>query len=318
MQFRHGADGSDLPALLFLTLDVVCSSEGSKKSSDEDKREEKKIFTRWGFWKQARGGESPLSPIKILSKLQKIGNNLSPGKQEKAHEFLRYAVETMQYVFLKEAHAAGPFAEETTLRLVDIFTPRQQQFLGFKIKCLHKSELMMDLSVEIDGDIGSLEEALAQVIAYEKAKKKLMILEGPDFLTVVLKCFQSDNFGKLSKPIYFPELLDIFPYMSDTNHSDHPVYSLYAVIGSKLMAAMFSRFNWRLDSLRPVSNNGGRKSKERRNLAAIPLRHDNSKDRDMEKSLLPRVDWSSGSLSSMFSSSDTTSSCSTKDSSGHY
>ncbi|EFH48601.1 hypothetical protein ARALYDRAFT_911000 [Arabidopsis lyrata subsp. lyrata] len=116
---------------------------------------------------KARGGESPLSPIKILSKLQKIGNNLSPGKQEKAHEFLRYAVETMQYVFLKEAHAAGPFAEETTLRLVDIFTPRQQQFLGFKIKCLHKSELMMDLSVEIDGDIGSLEEALAQVIAYE-------------------------------------------------------------------------------------------------------------------------------------------------------
>lgn len=36
--------------------------------------------------------------------------------------------------------------------------------------CLHKSErpeLMMDLTVEIDGDIGSLEEALAQFTAYE-------------------------------------------------------------------------------------------------------------------------------------------------------
>ncbi|EFH48602.1 hypothetical protein ARALYDRAFT_911001 [Arabidopsis lyrata subsp. lyrata] len=143
-----------------------------------------------------------------------------------------------------------------------------------------------------------------------------MILEGPDFLTVVLKCFQSDNFGKLSKPIYFPELLDIFPYMSDTNHSDHPVYSLYAVVVHlDAMNTSFSGHYVCLDSLRPVSNNGGRKSKERRNLAAIPLRHDNSKDRDMEKSLLPRVDWSSGSLSSMFSSSDTTSSCSTKDSS---
>jgi ubiquitin carboxyl-terminal hydrolase 36/42 len=57
-----------------------------------------------------------------------------------------------------------------------------------------------------------------------------MILEGPNILTVVLKRFQSDNFGKLSKPIHFPELLDISPYMSDPNHGDHPVYSLYAVV----------------------------------------------------------------------------------------
>lgn len=38
------------------------------------------------------------------------------------------------------------------------------------MKCLHKSErteLMMDLTVEIGGDIGSLEEALAQFTAYE-------------------------------------------------------------------------------------------------------------------------------------------------------
>lgn len=38
------------------------------------------------------------------------------------------------------------------------------------MKCLHKSEqseLMMDLTVEIDGDIGSLQEALAQFTAYE-------------------------------------------------------------------------------------------------------------------------------------------------------
>ncbi|CAH8272554.1 unnamed protein product [Arabidopsis lyrata] len=84
------------------------------------------------FVKTARGGESPLSPIKILSILQKIGKHLGPGKEEDAHEFLRSiflqrrvtlffhknarcAVETMQSVFLKEAHAAGLFVEETTL-----------------------------------------------------------------------------------------------------------------------------------------------------------------------------------------------------------
>ncbi|KAG7549741.1 Papain-like cysteine peptidase superfamily [Arabidopsis thaliana x Arabidopsis arenosa] len=67
--------------------------------------------------------------------------------------------------------------------------------------------------------MGSLEEALAQFTAYEvldganrctsyqKAQKKLMILEGPNILTVVVKRLQSDNFGKLSKPINFPKLL---------------------------------------------------------------------------------------------------------------
>lgn len=321
---------------------------------------------------KARGGESPLSPIKILSKLQKIGKHLGPGKEEDAHEFLRCAVDTMQSVFLKEAPAAGPFAEETTLVGLTF-----GGYLHSKIKCmacLHKSErpeLMMDLTVEIDGDIGSLEEALAQFTAYEvldgenryfcgrcksyqKAKKKLMILEGPNILTVVLKRFQSDNFGKLSKPIHFPELLDISPYMSDPNHGDHPVYSLYAVVVHlDAMSTLFSGHyvcyiktldgDWfkiddsnvfpvqletvllegaymllyARDSPRPVSKNGGRKSKQRRNLAAIPSRKGNKKQRDGDNnSLLPRVDWSSGSLSSMFSSSDTTSSCSTKDSSG--
>ncbi|VVB18128.1 unnamed protein product [Arabis nemorensis] len=319
---------------------------------------------------KARGGESPLSPIKILSKLQKIGKHLGPGKEEDAHEFLRCAVDTMQSVFLKEADATGPFAEETTLVGITF-----GGYLHSKIKCMkclrksEQSELMMDLTVEIDGDIGSLQEALTQFTAYEvldgenryfcgrcksyqKAKKKLMILEGPNILTVVLKRFQSDNFGKLSKPIHFPELLDISPYMSKPNHGT--VYSLYAVVVH--LDAMSTSFSghyvcyiktlhgdwfriddsnvfpvqletvlqegaymllYARDSPRPVNKNGGRKPKERRNLAAIPSRHDNNKkQRDGSSILLPRVDSSSGSLSSLFSSSDTTSSCSTKDSSG--
>ncbi|CAN8264252.1 unnamed protein product [Cochlearia groenlandica] len=322
---------------------------------------------------KSRRGETPLSPIKILSRLQKIGKHLGPGKEEDAHEFLRCAVDTMQSVFLKEADATGQFAEETTLVGLTF-----GGYLHSKIKCmkcLHKSErseLMMDLTVEIDGDIGSLQEALTQFTAYEildgenqyfcgrcksyqKARKKLLILEGPNILTVVLKRFQSDNFEKLSKPIYFPEILDISPYMSNPNHGDHHTYSLYAVV-VHLDATSFSGHyvcyiktlhgDWfkiddsnvfpvqvetvllegaymllyARDSPRAVSKNGGRKSKERRSLAAIPSRQDNNnnnkKQRDSSSGVLERVDLSSGSLSSMFSSSETTSSCSTKDSSG--
>lgn len=48
---------------------------------------------------------------------------------------------------------------------------------------------------------------------------------------MILFFMQSDNFGKLSKPIRFPERLDISPYMSSPNPGDHhPVYSLYAVV----------------------------------------------------------------------------------------
>ncbi|XWS33387.1 hypothetical protein CRYUN_Cryun22dG0077900 [Craigia yunnanensis] len=196
---------------------------------------------------KAKEGESPLSPIQILSKIQKIGSNLGPGKEEDAHEFLRYAVDAMQSVCLKNARAAGPLAEETSLVGLTF-----GGYLHSKIKCmkcLGKSEWyerMMDLTVEIDGDIGSLEEALAQFTAteildgenkyhcsrcksYVKARKKLTVLEAPNILTIVLKRFQSGNFGKLNKSVQFPEVLDLAPYMSGTSDKA-AVYNLYAVV----------------------------------------------------------------------------------------
>ncbi|KAK6237921.1 hypothetical protein QUC31_003390 [Theobroma cacao] len=196
---------------------------------------------------KAKEGESPLSPIRILSKIQKIGSHLGPGKEEDAHEFLRYAVDAMQSVCLKEARAAGPLAEETTLVGLTF-----GGYLHSKIKCMkclgksERYERMMDLPVEIDGDIGSLEEALAQFTAteildaenkyhcsrcksYVKARKKLTVLDAPNILTIVLKRFQSGNFGKLNKSVQIPEVLDLAPYMSGTSDKA-AVYNLYAVV----------------------------------------------------------------------------------------
>ncbi|XP_062154833.1 ubiquitin carboxyl-terminal hydrolase 17 [Alnus glutinosa] len=195
----------------------------------------------------AREGYSPLSPIGILSKIHKIGSNLGHGREEDAHEFLRYAVDTMQSVCLKEVGTGVPLAEETTLVGLTF-----GGYLRSKIrcmKCLGKSERyerMMDLTVEIDGNIGTLEEALTQFTAtetldrdnkyycgrcktYEKAKKKLTILESPNILTIVLKRFQSGNFEKLNKSIQFPVVLDMAPYISGVGDKS-PSYSLYAVV----------------------------------------------------------------------------------------
>ncbi|KAL1569680.1 ubiquitinyl hydrolase 1 [Salvia divinorum] len=152
---------------------------------------------------------SPLSPVGLLSHIQPIG------REEDAHEFLRNVVDKMQSICLEEAGVSGSFAEDSTLMGLTF-----GGYLRSKIKCtkcLGRSERhdrMLDLTVEIDGEIYTLEQALAQFTSsetlggddkykcnrcksYEKAKKKLTMLEAPNVLTVVLKRFLSGNFEKL-------------------------------------------------------------------------------------------------------------------------
>ncbi|OMO50719.1 Peptidase C19, ubiquitin carboxyl-terminal hydrolase 2, partial [Corchorus capsularis] len=209
---------------------------------------------------KAKDGKSPLSPIGILSQLQNIGSQLANGKEEDAHEFLRYAIDAMQSVCLKEAgvDSSGCSEEETTLIGLTF-----GGYLRSKIKCTkcqgksERHERMMDLTVEIEGDIGTLEEALRRFTAteildgenkyqccrcksYEKAKKKLTILEAPNVLTIALKRFQSGKFGKLNKAIRFPEILNLAPYMSGTSDKS-PIYRLYGVVVHlDIMNAAFS------------------------------------------------------------------------------
>ncbi|CAN4122377.1 unnamed protein product [Withania somnifera] len=198
---------------------------------------------------KAKDGYSPLSPSSIISHLESIGSNLGNGREEDAHEFLRYVIDTMQSICLKEAGvtAPGSFEEETSL--VGLMFGG---YLRSKIECMRcggkseRQERMMDLTVEIDGDIGTLEEALKQYThtetldgenkyqcgrckSYEKAKKKLKVVEAPNVLTIALKRFQSGKFGKLNKTIKFPEILNLALYMSGTSDKS-PVYQLYGVV----------------------------------------------------------------------------------------
>ncbi|XP_026394478.1 ubiquitin carboxyl-terminal hydrolase 17-like [Papaver somniferum] len=198
---------------------------------------------------KVKEGKWTLSPNGIVSHLHKIGSHLVHGKQEDAHEFLRFSIDKMQSICLKEAgeKAGRPRAEETTL-IGLIFGG----YLRSKIRCMkchekfEREERMMDLTVEIQGDISTLEEALGQFTAteildgenkyhcsrcksYEKAKKRLTVLHAPNVLTIALKRFQSGKFGKLNKAVRFPEVLNLAPYMSGTSDKS-PIYSLYAVV----------------------------------------------------------------------------------------
>ncbi|GMI89653.1 hypothetical protein HRI_002634700 [Hibiscus trionum] len=209
---------------------------------------------------KAKDGRSPLSPIGILSQLHNIGSQLSSGKEEDAHEFLRYAIDAMQSVCLKEAGVVSSSCLEEESTLIGLTFGGYLRSKIKCIKCLGKSERherMMDLTVEIEGDIRTLEEALRRFTrteildgenkyqcsrckSYEKAKKKLTILEAPNILTIALKRFQSGKFGKLNKAIRFPEILNLAPYMSGASDKS-PIYKLYGVVVHlDIMNAAFS------------------------------------------------------------------------------
>ncbi|XP_031392003.1 ubiquitin carboxyl-terminal hydrolase 18-like isoform X2 [Punica granatum] len=197
---------------------------------------------------KAKEGESPVSPFGIVSRLEDIGSQLSNGREEDAHEFLRYTIDAMESICLMGSRIPpGSLEEDTTLVGLTF-----GGYLRSKIRCTNcqskseRHERMMDLTVEIDGDIGTLEEALRRFTlaetldgenkyhcsrcgSYEKARKKLTILEAPNVLTIVLKRFQTGKLGKLTKSIRYPEILDLAPYMSGTSDKS-PIYRLYGVI----------------------------------------------------------------------------------------
>ncbi|XP_059286606.1 ubiquitin carboxyl-terminal hydrolase 18 [Lycium ferocissimum] len=199
---------------------------------------------------RASQGRQPFLAVSRLSRLPNIGGNLTCGKQEDAHEFMRFAIDTMQLVSLDEfggEKAVPPSTQETTL-IQHIFGGHlQSQVICTKCNNLsNQLENMMDLTVEIHGDAESLEECLDQFTAeecmdgenmykcdrcndYVKAWKWLMIRKAPNILTIALKRFQRGRFGKLNKMVTFPETLDLCPYMIEAGDGND-IFKLYAVI----------------------------------------------------------------------------------------
>ena len=186
----------------------------------------------------------PFSPINILFRLPNIGGNLGYGRQEDAHEFMRFAIDTMQSVCLDEfggEKAVEPASQETT-KIQHIFGGRlRSQVICAKCnKISNHFENMMGLTVEIHGDAVSLEECLDQFTDkewlhgenmykcdrcnnYVKSWKRLTIQRAPNVLTIALKRFQSGRYGKLNKRVTFPEM------MSEGGDGTD-VYKLYAVV----------------------------------------------------------------------------------------
>lgn len=187
---------------------------------------------------------SAIKPVSIVQRLKYINKSFQYGRQEDAHEFLRYVIDHMWKACLTNldiktnSSKLDPRIKETTA-INHIFGGyHRSQVLC--MSCNNRSntfDYFMDFILDIRG-AKSLEEALKKFTQPETlqdenayrcgkckrkvtARKRFSVFKAPNVATFQLKRFDSDRIfgGKVTKFISYPEELDLGPYMSDTSQS---------------------------------------------------------------------------------------------------
>ncbi|KAL6570561.1 Ubiquitin carboxyl-terminal hydrolase 25 [Orobanche gracilis] len=202
------------------------------------------------------------APLKINSYLRVYGEHFHTGRQEDAHEFLRYVIDACHNTCLRikklqqQQQQRGKFG---TANGGDISwsaeTVVKETFGGelqSQVKCLscgvesNKIDEIMDISIDIL-HCGSLREALQKFFQPEvldgnnkykcdncknlvSARKQMSIHQAPNVLVVQLKRFEGMSGGKVDKSIAFDETLVLSSHMSKGNKDAHPEYNLFGTI----------------------------------------------------------------------------------------
>lgn len=186
-------------------------------------------------------------PQMMLQKLKMIAKHMRWGRQEDAHEFLRYLVDGLQRACLNGHVRLDKFSKETTV-INQIFGG----FLRSQVQCMKCSarsntyDPFMDLSLDIK-NVYTVEDALAKFVKAETldsdnaykcdkcqqkvpAQKRFSIHKTPNVLTLQLNRFDYHRMaGKINRHIQFPEKLNIRPYMSQ-KQGEPIYYYLYGVL----------------------------------------------------------------------------------------
>ncbi|CAE6470212.1 unnamed protein product [Rhizoctonia solani] len=177
----------------------------------------------------------------IINNINKIAKGMRQGRQEDAHEFLRYSVDALQrsalaiYSSTSTKHPNPnkiPHALAETSWVHSIFGGRLRSRVSCRT-CHHCSDTfdsLLDLSIEIVR-VNSLANALSQFVkpevlsgedAYrcEKCKKPvtaekfMTVHEAPVCLTIHLKRFSPIG-RKIGHQMSYPEVLDLQKFMSE-------------------------------------------------------------------------------------------------------
>ncbi|KFB51743.1 AGAP007521-PA-like protein [Anopheles sinensis] len=181
---------------------------------------------------ESQSNQGAIRPHLVYSKLRLVCKHLVPGRQEDAHEFLRYLVEAMEKSYLgrfKNSKELDQYSKETT--------PLNQILGGYlrsEVKCptcchisttfQHFEDLLLDIR-----KANSIDEALEVYFARERleengykceackrrvaATKQFSLERAPFALCIQLKRFSVMG-GKINKHVELRSRLDLTPYSS--------------------------------------------------------------------------------------------------------
>ncbi|KAI4333390.1 hypothetical protein L6164_018212 [Bauhinia variegata] len=192
------------------------------------------------------------APLRIQSCLRIFAEHFRSGRQEDAHEFLRYVIDACHNTCLrlkklrrKGCDVAGG-SGNTVVK--EIFGGTLQS----QVKCLscgkesNKVDEIMDMSLDVFHS-NSLKDALQKFFQPEvldgnnkykcencmklaAAKKQMSILQAPNVLVIQLKRFESIFGGKIDKSIAFEEVLVLSSFMCKASQDPQPEYTLIGTI----------------------------------------------------------------------------------------
>ncbi|XP_059661342.1 ubiquitin carboxyl-terminal hydrolase 25 [Cornus florida] len=200
------------------------------------------------------------TPSKINSCLRIFAEHFRFGRQEDAHEFLRYVIDACHNTCLrlkklqqqrrKVANGSGGGGEGLSGSTVvkEIFGGALQS----QVKCLscgsesNKVDEIMDISLDVVHS-SSLKESLHKFFQPEvldgnnkykcenckklvTARKQMSILQAPNVLVIQLKRFDGIYGGKIDKAIAFEEVLVLSSYICKASQDPHPEYNLFGTI----------------------------------------------------------------------------------------
>lgn len=198
------------------------------------------------------------TPGKIIAGLKIFAEHFRLGRQEDAHEFLRYVIDACHTTCLrlkKLQQQRRKFVSNGGADGVSGSTVVKEIFGGAlqsQVKCLacgnesNKVDEIMDISIDVLSS-SSLKEAFQKFFQPEildgnnkykcdsckklvAARKQMSILQAPNILVIQLKRFDGIYGGKIDKAITFEEVLDLSSFMCKISQDLHPEYKLFATI----------------------------------------------------------------------------------------
>lgn len=191
-------------------------------------------------------------PSGIVSRLKGIARHFKPGRQEDAHEFLRYFIDSLSKSALYGVPQDTPHAVKETNVVQSVFGGKLRSSI-ICAKCGHCSttnDPFLDVSLDVKVS-DSIEAALQQFCRREalsksnkykcesckelsEASKQMQFERLPPVLTLHLKRFSHTQFGtigKIHKHVDFTADLDMTPYLAVPPCADDlSKYRLFGVV----------------------------------------------------------------------------------------